>query len=290
MARFRLINLDIWEDEDEFLKYSDSEKVLFFYLITNKQCTESGVYKISQRNICGILEWTSEKFNKTISKLEPNVFFDKEKSIVFIKNFLKYNGQVFGNPRLIEKSIYADFKNYPSIIWDRFVKVYPKYSQSIEIQLKNNLNTYSDSDSESDSDINTTKEDITTEDCFNTEGGVGEEEKSNWRKSYLDYQLDEARGYEEILNDSLWMVEQERLKPYPGLNLKKTLERAHGYWKSEAAWKLRKRSKTKVLDWKATYANAIAQRMNQVFDDKIRSNKPKEKECFEENNGLLREL
>lgn len=172
MARFRNIHLDIWEDEDEFLKYNDSEKVLFFYLITNKNCTESGVYKISQRNICSTLDWDNEKFNKTIENLEPNVFFDKEKSIVFIKNFLKYNGHVFGNPRLIDRSILSDFNNYPSIIWERFVKVYPKYSDTLKIECENNENTIFNNNINNNIKINTTKDSKKDKDCVK-EGGLG---------------------------------------------------------------------------------------------------------------------
>jgi hypothetical protein len=134
MARYRPIYINIWEDEDEFLKYSDAQKTLFFYLITNKDCTESGIYKVSRRSLCFILNWDEPKLMKTLTTMRPNVYTDNTYSLVFIKNFLKFNGMCRGRPDLIEKSILADFKLYcESPLWSLFKTFYPKYSKSIQI-------------------------------------------------------------------------------------------------------------------------------------------------------------
>lgn len=102
----------------------------------------------------------------------------------------------------------------------------------------------------------------------NAQGINKPDKKETWRTSYVVWQQEEQDAYNNILNDNEWMEERERLKPYTTLNLKKTIENAHGYWKSEAAWKHRKKSKTKDLDWKTTYINSITQKINQVFDDR----------------------
>jgi hypothetical protein len=165
MARFRTIFTAIWNDEDEFLNYSDSEKVLFLYLISNSDCTESGIYKISPKIISTILNWDINKFNSTITKLYPNVEYDSKEKFVFVKNFLKYNGNKFGRPDLIEKSIAKDFQNHKSFLWHSFLKVYPnylqtlnkvlpKFGQTLEKLSQNLNNTISDSDSDSESDSN----------------------------------------------------------------------------------------------------------------------------------------
>lgn len=136
MARYRPVNVSIWDDEDKFLTYNDSEKILFIYLITNKSCTESGIYKISPRIISSILEWKKEKFYKTIFKLYPNVYYHKETSTVFIKNFYRYNGATKGRPDLIEKSIISDTE-IVTPLWHCFIETYPKFRKSIGKVLEN---------------------------------------------------------------------------------------------------------------------------------------------------------
>jgi hypothetical protein len=167
MARYRPVYIEIWNDEDEFLNYSDKEKVLFMYLITNNNCTESGVYKISPKNICFVLNWQIEDFDPAIEKLKPNVFYDKEKKIVFVKNFYKYNGRVKGNPALILKSIQKDRQNFDTFLWHSFIETYPKFAQSLDkVSYDNNNNLEFDNDNkdeESLKDFNNTRKKLLNE-------------------------------------------------------------------------------------------------------------------------------
>jgi len=161
MARFRPIFTAIWDDDDEFLRYSDSGKTLFLYLVTNSNCTESGVYKISLRNISNTLGWKSEKFANVLKELkgnpttlQGNVFYDDSSKIVFIKNFYKYNGMKIGRPDLVEKSIVKDATNFPSPLWHLFIRTYPKFGQSLAKVLEYFGQSISESNSDSDSDCN----------------------------------------------------------------------------------------------------------------------------------------
>ena len=132
MARYRPIDITIWEDEDEFLKYSDAQKILFFYLITNSKCTESGIYKLAPGIVAFTLKWKEEKFIKTIVTLKPNVFWDNVAKIVFVKNFYKYNGKKHGNPKYIKQSIAKDYENFATPLWHCFLEAYPYFVQTFE--------------------------------------------------------------------------------------------------------------------------------------------------------------
>jgi hypothetical protein len=96
-----------------------------------------------------------------------------------------------------------------------------------------------------------------------------QEKGKTWRDAIEIYQADESAGYNAIIVDRPWLDLQEKIKPFPNLNILKTLERAHlNFWSTMAGWKNKKKSKTIESDWLATYANAIGQKMNQVFDDR----------------------
>jgi len=152
MAKYRPVYTQIWEDEDEFLNYSDFEKVLFFYLITNPSCTESGIYKISPRIISFILRCDQEKFVKSLSKLSPNIMYDSDNKIVFVKNFFKYNGARHGRPDLILKSLMRDVTNFTTPLWHCFIKTYPKFEESFIKVLENLDNTFYKNEYEYDND------------------------------------------------------------------------------------------------------------------------------------------
>ncbi|MCP4651170.1 MAG: hypothetical protein GY853_13975 [PVC group bacterium] len=131
MARYRPVYIAIWDDEDKFLKYTDAQKTLFFYLITNSKCTESGIYKISFKKIGFVLNWKSDKVKKTLLSIHPNIFYDKDGSYVFVKNFYRYNGQRIGRPDLIEKSILRDVYDFRTTLWHCFLDTYPKFRKTL---------------------------------------------------------------------------------------------------------------------------------------------------------------
>jgi len=113
------------------LNYSDRQKILFIYLITNGKCTESGIYKVSTRTISAILGWDGDETKKILSTLTPNAHYDQDSQCVFVKNFLKYNGMRHGRPDLIAKSIIKDRQNFETPLWDCFLRTYPKFAKSI---------------------------------------------------------------------------------------------------------------------------------------------------------------
>ena len=141
MSKYRPVNMAIWDDEDEFLNYSDSQKVLFFYLITNRKTTASGIYRLAPRTDSFVLNWDVAKFEETLESMQPNVFYDKKTNTVFVKRFLKYNGMKHGRPDLILKSVVSDFQSFNDCpYWVDFNTTYPKFAQTFFKDKDNNKN------------------------------------------------------------------------------------------------------------------------------------------------------
>lgn len=125
MAKYRPIFTKIWNDPD-FEEYTSHQKLIFFYLCTNPLTTESGIYPISCRTISqntGIE--LSEVKDTMINNKIKNVLYDPVNKVVFVCNFLRYNGR--GRPDLVVKSIYNDYINIKTPLWDEFRKRYPRY-------------------------------------------------------------------------------------------------------------------------------------------------------------------
>lgn len=90
----------------------------------------------------------------------------------------------------------------------------------------------------------------------------------SWKNSFDVYQTEETSGFESVLTDEKFLREQEKF--YPNLDLKLTLEKAHkNFWNTEAGWKNKKKFRSKEIDWKATYRNALSQKQNHVYKQKI---------------------
>lgn len=227
MARYRPVHISIWEDEDRFLEYNDAEKVLFLYLITNGNCTESGIYKISLRTVAAVLDWNREKVVKTLNKLSPNVYYDSKNSVIFIKNFLKYNGKKQGRPDLIQKSIEKDMEINTSL-WSLFIKSYPKFEKSLNKVCSNfdkSIFEYEyEYDIEYKSEYNNKNNVINDSDIVNAVNKKSIEKKQRniippkieWVKEYIEqkeYPID-ANKWFNFYNAKGWMINKNKMKDW----------------------------------------------------------------------------
>ncbi len=129
MAKYRPIYLNIWKDPD-FENYTPSQKLLFIYLCTNRETTESGIYPITIKTISNETGISIKKVEKILSEGLKNVYYDFDNSCVFVKNFYRYKGK--GNPKLIIKSIENDRRNIKTKLWLEFKKTYPELYSNLE--------------------------------------------------------------------------------------------------------------------------------------------------------------
>lgn len=88
-----------------------------------------------------------------------------------------------------------------------------------------------------------------------------------WRNDFSFYQEDCRAAFDKLTADKEWMQLRER--DNPGVDIKKTLIKAcTEFWVTEAGWKHKKKSKSKELDWSATFINTINLKSNRIYKQK----------------------
>ena len=104
-------------------------------------------------------------------------------------------------------------------------------------------------------DININKESITV----NTK----KEEKSDWRNSFDVYKEELKQAYISLINDVEYI--KQRQGYHNNLDIQRSLEKACvDYWATEEGWAKKKKTKSKTIDWRSTFNNALSLQCNQV--------------------------
>ena len=107
-----------------------------------------------------------------------------------------------------------------------------------------------DNDNDNDNDISIKRESV-----------------NDWKKSFEEYKNQVRKAFTEAIQDKTWMQKQQEY--YPNINIKKSLEKAcFNYWATEAGWQNKRSKKTKAINWKTTFGNALAMKENHVYNDK----------------------
>lgn len=89
-------------------------------------------------------------------------------------------------------------------------------------------------------------------------------ERGDWRKSFDIYQDYVRQGYQEAINDFEWVKKQEEFNP--GIDISKSIEKSCvNFWATEEGWANKKKSKSKTINWRTTFANAISNSINKVY-------------------------
>ena len=90
----------------------------------------------------------------------------------------------------------------------------------------------------------------------------------NWRENFDLYLKELNAETIKLLNDKEWFLEREKF--HPNLDIRLTIEKAYkDFWSKDVGWKNKKSNKKTInIDWKATYNNAISQKINQVYKQK----------------------
>ena len=86
----------------------------------------------------------------------------------------------------------------------------------------------------------------------------------SWREDFEIFKRELNEALESLSNNKDWLAQQQKFNP--SLDLPLTLEKAVvNFWGTVAGWKNKKKTKTEVIDWKATLTNAISQPANKVY-------------------------
>lgn len=98
--------------------------------------------------------------------------------------------------------------------------------------------------------------------------------EKTWRNDFETYKEDLRDGWRQIMRDNQWLAQQQKF--YPDVNIIESINKACiNFWATEAGWANKKaRRSVKTIDWKATFAAALANKVNRVYKNN------------EENDGL----
>lgn len=84
----------------------------------------------------------------------------------------------------------------------------------------------------------------------------------NWKKDFQIYLAECKEAFRQYYTDENFIKTQQALNP--NVNVKLSITKGYeNFWKTEAGWKHKKKSKTEQIDWKRTIINTIE--MNRVY-------------------------
>ena len=90
MAKFRSIQTRFWRDP-YIEELSFAEKAIYLYLMTNCQVSISGIYQITERVIVFETGADRSTVRDTLSRLQQDGKILYQDSVLWIRNFHKYN-------------------------------------------------------------------------------------------------------------------------------------------------------------------------------------------------------
>ncbi len=115
------------------------------------------------------------------------------------------------------------------------------------------------------------KPDTDNDNDNDTDITIKRESVNDWKKSFEEYKNQVREAFIEAIQDKTWMQKQQEY--YPNINIKKSLEKAcFNYWATEAGWLNKRNKKTKAINWKTTFGNALAMKENHVYNEKYSFN------------------
>ena len=100
-----------------------------------------------------------------------------------------------------------------------------------------------------------------------------------WRNDFETYKAECMESFAEHIKDSEWIKERQTF--HPGLDIKMTLRKAVvDFWGVEGGWKNKAGKKSKTINWRNTWNNALSNIGNKVW-------LPKDVQRSQENPGKM---
>ena len=140
--KYRYIATKIWGDS-YFLSLAPKEKLLFLYLLQNKNVNKVGIYELHDQYILfetGLSADELKKIKEKFTKDKKALFY---KNWIYLLNFQKHNK--FSPVDIVLKSFVAEFNSIPAEIQTHFFKLQPyqipeNYKQYLKIKKKKQAN------------------------------------------------------------------------------------------------------------------------------------------------------
>ncbi|WML38675.1 DnaD domain protein [Neobacillus sp. OS1-2] len=103
MAKFRMIHTEFWNDPKVVEEMTPEDKFFFFYLLTNPNTTQIGIYQITKKQMAFDTGYSIESINALLDRFINHhklVQYNPETRELAIKNWGKYNFNKGGKPVL----------------------------------------------------------------------------------------------------------------------------------------------------------------------------------------------
>lgn len=90
---FNKVSPNVWDSRKFRRLENDDARLLYLYLLTNKNCNSVGCYVMRSGYGCADLDWQSDRFGKAIDSLcdVGLIAIDSAEDLVLIANFLTFN-------------------------------------------------------------------------------------------------------------------------------------------------------------------------------------------------------
>ena len=256
---YRYTNTDKWADE-WFSGLKPLAKLLFMYLCD--QCDIAGFIEINEKKICFDTGLDKQGMAKALKEISGRLVKSGDGRVLYIVNFIRHQKNLPLNPNNpAHRGIIARLEENKERFGYQTVEYFLKRgfkgaSKGLQSPIGNG----------------------------NGNGKLGDEEKgikggkpknlpATWRDDYGVYLSECGKAVESILHDDAFIAQQQRF--HPDIDIALSVEKAVAdFWGTEAGWKHKRASRTAIIDWPATFRNALNLRSNQVAAQSSRPKRP----------------
>lgn len=94
MAKYRMVRVDFWSNPIVLEEMTPEEKYFYLYLLTNPETNQSGIYKITKKQMAYDLGYSIERVHSLINRFSEHhklIRYNPETRELAIKKWGKYN-------------------------------------------------------------------------------------------------------------------------------------------------------------------------------------------------------
>lgn len=246
---YRYTNTDKWADE-WFSGLKPLAKLLFMYLCD--QCDIAGFIEINEKKICFDTGLDKQGMAKAMKEISGRLVKSGDGRFLYIANFIKHQKNLPLNPnnpshRGIIARLEANLELFGCQAVDDFLKRgFKGASKGLQSPIGNGNGNGNGK-------------------LGDTGKGVhgGKPQEPSWRDSFEVYLAECKEAVGSILADDAFIAQQKQF--HPDIDIALSIEKSVAdFWGTDAGWKRKKASRTAIIDWPATFRNALNLRSNQV--------------------------
>jgi hypothetical protein len=244
---YRYTDTNKWSDS-WYLSLRPIEKLLFQYLCDN--CDIAGFIEVNPKLWAIALGSTSKEIEGALKGLERGLISSELNDCVYLRTFLKHQKNLPLKPEKnpAHKGIFKRFENYQHKF--KIENVYEFVDQC----LKGLPRGYGNGNGNGNGSLVV---------IDNIESSIT---IKTWKNDFKTYQEELLKACKDIITPA-YIKERENF--HPGLDIYLTLIKAYtDYWNKEEGWKNKKSTKTKDINWEATFNNSLSSKLNQVWKTK----------------------